>query len=167
MINKPWKSHCLGDNCPISHGGHPELKTRLPTQEREFQMAAYHYCVPLCTCDSRYEKDLSFHNFPADAKRRRDWIVKIRRDPGQMFEVITELGVYYRMINIVHTWRVCKYDSIFPFLDLEEIRYWYIDDSDLQIKRHTVVCSTHFLTRECESNERVSSWGKFHSLDGL
>ena len=165
MINKPWKSHCLGDNCPISPGGHPELKTRLPTQEREFQMAAYHYCVPLCTCDSRYEKDLSFHNFPADAKRRRDWIVKIRRDPGQMFEVITELGVYYRMINIVHTWRVCKYDSIFPFLDLEEIRYWWFWFTDQ--KAYCCMFNPLFNSSMRKQWTSYSSWGKLHSLDGL
>ena len=35
--------------------------------------------------------DLSFYNFEADSKRRRKWIVKIKRDPDKMFQVIIEL----------------------------------------------------------------------------
>ena len=41
----------------------------------------------LCTNDSRHNKSLPFHCFPREAKRRADWIVKIKRDPGPQFQV--------------------------------------------------------------------------------
>ncbi|XP_068691460.1 uncharacterized protein [Montipora foliosa] len=51
-------------------------------------MAAYHCCVPLCVNDSRKKNPkISFHSFPTDPKRRAEWIVKIRRDPGDLFQV--------------------------------------------------------------------------------
>ena len=51
-------------------------------------MAAYHCCVPLCVNDSRKRNpEISFHSFPTDLKRRAEWIVKIRRDPGDLFQV--------------------------------------------------------------------------------
>ena len=53
----------------------------------KFNMAAYHCCVPQCTNDSRYNEEISFHSFPIDSKRRVNWIVKIRRDPGPDFKV--------------------------------------------------------------------------------
>ena len=50
------------------------------------KMAAYHCCVPLCVSDSRKEElEISFHSFPSKPKRRAEWIVKIRRDPGDRF----------------------------------------------------------------------------------
>ena len=52
------------------------------------KMAAYHCCVPLCVNDSRKQNpEISFHSFPTDPKRRAEWIVKIRRDPGYLFQV--------------------------------------------------------------------------------
>jgi len=52
------------------------------------KMAAYHCCVPLCVSDSRKEEpEISFHGFPSEPKRRAEWIVKIRRDPGDLFKV--------------------------------------------------------------------------------
>ena len=51
-----------------------------------------HCCVPECNSDARYnpENKVSFHTFPKNAKspkRRREWINKIRRDPGKLFKV--------------------------------------------------------------------------------
>ena len=42
-----------------------------------------HCCVPNCTNDARYDPKLSFHHFPQDPQRRKQWIAKIRRDPRQ------------------------------------------------------------------------------------
>ena len=58
-----------------------------------FTMA--HCCVVFCTNDERYEekyleitgKTLHFHKFPKDAKRKKEWIVAIRRDEGKDFKV--------------------------------------------------------------------------------
>ena len=65
--------------------GHIWLKARLTAQT--FKMAATHCCLPLCTNDSKYNKEVSFHAFPKEAKRRAEWIVRTQRDPGQNFEV--------------------------------------------------------------------------------
>uniref|UniRef100_A0A8C5Q909 THAP-type domain-containing protein n=1 Tax=Leptobrachium leishanense TaxID=445787 RepID=A0A8C5Q909_9ANUR len=55
-------------------------------------MAAYHCCVPFCNSDSRYnvDKKISFHRIPAfhvEPKRHRDWLNRIRREPGPSFKV--------------------------------------------------------------------------------
>ncbi|XP_069591013.1 uncharacterized protein [Ranitomeya imitator] len=55
-------------------------------------MAAYHCCVPLCNSDSRYnaDKKISFHRIPAfhvEPQRHRDWLSRIRREPGPSFKV--------------------------------------------------------------------------------
>ncbi len=41
-----------------------------------------HCCVrvPNCNSDSRYDADINFHGFPANAELRKQWIVKIKRD---------------------------------------------------------------------------------------
>ena len=57
-------------------------------KRRKSKMAAYHCCVPLCVNDSRKKNpEISFHSFPTEPKRRAEWIVKIRRDPGDLFQV--------------------------------------------------------------------------------
>lgn len=61
------------------------FKVRLTTQTSK--MATSHCCVPSCSNDSRYNKYLSFHALPSDAKTRAEWIVKIRRDRTPNFEV--------------------------------------------------------------------------------
>lgn len=61
------------------------FKVRLTTQTSK--IAALHCCVPSCSNDSRYNKYLSFHALPSDAKTRAEWIVKIRRDRTPNFEV--------------------------------------------------------------------------------
>ncbi|XP_048743288.2 uncharacterized protein LOC125656743 [Ostrea edulis] len=55
----------------------------------ETATAPYHCCVPCCTNDSRYDKErhLSFHKFPVDSRRRKQWIFKIRRDLGPKFRI--------------------------------------------------------------------------------
>ncbi|XP_063295473.1 uncharacterized protein LOC134582758 [Pelobates fuscus] len=55
-------------------------------------MAAYHCCVPFCNSDSRYnvDKKISFHRIPAihvEPRRHRDWLNRIRREPGPSFKV--------------------------------------------------------------------------------
>ncbi|KAG8449152.1 hypothetical protein GDO86_015996 [Hymenochirus boettgeri] len=55
-------------------------------------MAAYHCCVPFCNSDSRYnaDKKISFHRIPAfhvEPQRHRDWLNRIRREPGPTFKV--------------------------------------------------------------------------------
>ena len=65
---------------------HLFLKARLTAQTSK--MAASHCCVPLCANDSRYNKDLSFHAFPTEDKRRAEWIVRIRRDPGRILKLV-------------------------------------------------------------------------------
>ncbi|KAM8921766.1 uncharacterized protein RCH25_016480 isoform 2-T2 [Pelodytes ibericus] len=55
-------------------------------------MAAYHCCVPFCNSDSRYnvDKKISFHRIPAfhvEPRRHRDWLSRIRREPGPSFKV--------------------------------------------------------------------------------
>ncbi|KAM4013637.1 uncharacterized protein ACNLHF_003718 isoform 1-T1 [Anomaloglossus baeobatrachus] len=55
-------------------------------------MAAYHCCVPFCNSDSRYnaDKKISFHRIPAfhvEPQRHRDWLSRIRREPGPSFKV--------------------------------------------------------------------------------
>ncbi|KAG9481177.1 hypothetical protein GDO78_010434 [Eleutherodactylus coqui] len=55
-------------------------------------MAAYHCCVPFCNSDSRYnaDKKISFHRIPAfhvEPQRHRDWLNRIRREPGPCFKV--------------------------------------------------------------------------------
>ncbi|XP_075049604.1 uncharacterized protein LOC142109348 [Mixophyes fleayi] len=55
-------------------------------------MAAYHCCVPFCNSDSRYnaDKKISFHRIPAfhvEPQRHRDWLNRIRREPGPSFKV--------------------------------------------------------------------------------
>ena len=47
-----------------------------------------HCCVPQCNNDSRYHSSLSFHCFPKkDKQLRAMWIVKIRRDISESFQV--------------------------------------------------------------------------------
>lgn len=50
---------------------------------------AYHCYIPLCNNDSRYDntRELSFHYFLTDKIKRKEWIIKIRRDVGQSFRV--------------------------------------------------------------------------------
>ncbi|XP_041430373.1 uncharacterized protein LOC108699800 [Xenopus laevis] len=55
-------------------------------------MAAYHCCVPFCNSDSRYnaDKKISFHRIPAfhvEPQRHRDWLNRIRREPGPTFKI--------------------------------------------------------------------------------
>lgn len=49
--------------------------------------SARHCCVPLCVSDDRYSETISFHRFPKDESLRKQWIVKIRRDEGPLFQV--------------------------------------------------------------------------------
>ncbi|KAM9294297.1 uncharacterized protein PAF06_018454 [Gastrophryne carolinensis] len=54
-------------------------------------MAAYHCCVPFCNSDARYnaDKKISFHRIPAfhvEPQRHRDWLLRIRREPGPNFK---------------------------------------------------------------------------------
>jgi hypothetical protein len=48
---------------------------------------ALHCCVPLCTSDSRYNPELHFHHIPKNHELKRQWIIKIRRDEGPLFNV--------------------------------------------------------------------------------
>ncbi|XP_075470481.1 uncharacterized protein LOC142502819 [Ascaphus truei] len=55
-------------------------------------MAAYHCCVPFCNSDSRYnvDKKISFHRIPAfhvEPQRHKEWLSRIRREPGPTFKV--------------------------------------------------------------------------------
>ena len=38
-------------------------------------------------CEENSDDRISFHEFPANEEQRKQWIVKIRRDPGPDFEV--------------------------------------------------------------------------------
>ena len=57
-------------------------------------MATEHCCVPHCSESARKNKKIqrpedrmSFHHFPKSEQLRKEWIVKIRRDPGPKFVV--------------------------------------------------------------------------------
>lgn len=53
-----------------------------------------HCCVPGCTNDARYKKNISFFTFPVEDKLRNEWIVKILRDEGRYFKVRIEFCVF-------------------------------------------------------------------------
>ena len=49
-----------------------------------------HCCVPLCHSNSSFDPSLSFHRFPSgknDKERKKQWLIKIRRDEGPLFKV--------------------------------------------------------------------------------
>ncbi|XP_050994452.1 transcription factor efl-2 isoform X2 [Labeo rohita] len=48
-------------------------------QRREDSSTAEHCCVPLCSASSKFNSVLSFHSFPMDEERRKQWIQNIRR----------------------------------------------------------------------------------------
>ncbi|CAL9683874.1 unnamed protein product [Knipowitschia caucasica] len=45
--------------------------------------------VPGCSCGARKQPYLSFHAFPTDPDRRRQWIQAVRRDEGPLFTIKT------------------------------------------------------------------------------
>ncbi|XP_029183594.2 THAP domain-containing protein 11-like [Acropora millepora] len=64
-------------------------------------MSKFHCCVPLCTNDSRYNSALSFHRFPSSLELRRQWIVKIRRDEGECFQITPNTRVCSEHFQVV------------------------------------------------------------------
>ncbi|KAL0962599.1 hypothetical protein UPYG_G00342320 [Umbra pygmaea] len=56
---------------------------------------APHCCVPKCTSSKRNKscRGQTFHRFPKDAVLRREWIHKIRRDPGRHFKITVDTKV--------------------------------------------------------------------------
>ncbi|CAL8386485.1 unnamed protein product [Boreogadus saida] len=52
---------------------------------------APHCCVPQCTSSHRKKSNRgqTFHRFPNDLGLRREWIIKIKRDPGRHFKINT------------------------------------------------------------------------------
>ncbi|XP_039274666.2 THAP domain-containing protein 2-like [Styela clava] len=77
-----------------------------------------HCCVPLCNGDRRYSPNLSFHSFPKDVKRKRAWIVNIRREPGKYFQVTRSTrvcGKHFRPEDIYESpsgRRLLHYNSV-------------------------------------------------------
>lgn len=56
-------------------------------------------CVPHC-CNSgikvkKGDINVTFHHFPKDEVRKKEWIIGIRRDEGQDFKVC----VFYELLN--------------------------------------------------------------------
>ncbi|XP_058879601.1 transcription factor E2F6-like isoform X1 [Acipenser ruthenus] len=69
---------------------------------------ALHCCVPCCVSDSRYdlEKKMSFHRFPKEAKMRKEWVQKIRRDIGPNFQITDNTRVcsnHFKNVNFIKT----------------------------------------------------------------
>ena len=62
----------MDDNCSLA-----KIKSK----------SSQHCCVPLCTSDSRYNPKLHFHHIPKNPDLRKQWIIKIRRDEGEHFNV--------------------------------------------------------------------------------
>ncbi|XP_059905363.1 THAP domain-containing protein 3-like [Gadus macrocephalus] len=52
---------------------------------------APHCCVPQCTSSHRKKSNRgqTFHRFANDLGLRREWIIKIKRDPGRHFKINT------------------------------------------------------------------------------
>ena len=46
-----------------------------------------HCCVPGCSNRREKRSDLSFHPFPAQEDRRKRWVVAVRRDEGEDFQI--------------------------------------------------------------------------------
>lgn len=51
----------------------------------------YRCCVPMCNNDSRLNTSgqVTFHDFPTDKTKRKEWIQKIQRDKEADFHVST------------------------------------------------------------------------------
>lgn len=62
-----------------------------------------HCCVPFCLNSGFKVKrgiiDVTFHNFAQEASRKKEWLVRIRRDEGPDFQVS-----YFKLI----CWNVRK-----------------------------------------------------------
>ncbi|KAJ8314439.1 hypothetical protein KUTeg_006589 [Tegillarca granosa] len=56
-------------------------------QNKTANKSKYHCCVPFCTSDSRYNKELHFHHIPKNPTLKKDWIIKIRGDEGPLFKI--------------------------------------------------------------------------------
>ncbi|KAK7095232.1 uncharacterized protein [Littorina saxatilis] len=90
--------------------------------------ANQHCCVPLCT-STRSKSDennrISFHKFPGatDVQRRKDWLVKIRRDSGPAFKVLQHTVVCslhfrpddFKWTPVVRSLKPDAVPSIFPW----------------------------------------------------
>ena len=62
-----------------------------------------HCCVPLCTSDSRYNPELHFHHIPKNPELKRQWIIKIRRDEGPLFNVSSfSLSIFLQFSNEIN-----------------------------------------------------------------
>ena len=66
------------------------------TSSRKQKSSKQHCCVPLCNSNSSYDPTLSFHHFPSGKNddRRKQWLIKIRRDDGPLFKV--SILIYYK-----------------------------------------------------------------------
>ena len=62
----------MDDNCSLA-----KIKSK----------SSQHCCVPLCTSDSKYNPELYFHHIPRNPDLRKEWIIKIRCDEGEHFNV--------------------------------------------------------------------------------
>ena len=68
------------------------------------KMAAYHCCVPLCVSDSRKEEpEISFHSFPSEPKWRAEWIVKTRRDPGDLLRFVYDNLIFISAVGVLRS----------------------------------------------------------------
>ncbi|XP_052801896.1 histone-lysine N-methyltransferase SETDB1-like isoform X2 [Mya arenaria] len=54
---------------------------------REYKISNYYCCVYDCNSNGRYDSEISFHKFPKDENIRKQWVVKIRRDIGNDFQI--------------------------------------------------------------------------------
>ncbi|XP_078329896.1 uncharacterized protein LOC111117364 isoform X3 [Crassostrea virginica] len=55
----------------------------------------YHCCVPMCNNDSRLNTSgqVTFHDFPTDKTKRKEWIQKIQRDKEADFHILSSTVV--------------------------------------------------------------------------
>ena len=62
---------------------HEEIESLERTAKRRKNSNSGYYCaVPCCSNRSKLNPSLSFHRFPTNEQRQKEWIVAIRRDVG-------------------------------------------------------------------------------------
>ena len=84
-----------------------------------------HCCVPLCHSNSSYDSTLSFHRFPSgkNGERRKQWLIKIRRDEGPLFKV----SIFILCdLTIILFKKACISTHLFGFINIFLFQYTFI-----------------------------------------
>ena len=83
------------------------------SSSRKQKTSKQHCCVPLCNSNSSYDSSLSFHHFPSgkNENRRKQWLIKIRRDEGPLFKVslLFTMLKYIIIIKLVQTFHIYSF----------------------------------------------------------